>query len=189
MKPTENILKWVFKLRGVVMAPPIIFAALCTWSETDNPALNFSMGGMFFIAGWFLRIWSQMHLHYRLKIHKTLTLTGPYCYVRNPIYVGNTLMLVGAVIMSQLLWFAPVMLLYCAVIYNFVVRFEESHLLEKFGDPYAEYINTVPRWIPRTVTRGPAAIINVRQFLVSSIRVEAPSLLLLLPFIIKELIF
>ncbi len=27
-----------------------------------------------------------MHLHYRLKTHKIITLTGPYRYVRNPIY-------------------------------------------------------------------------------------------------------
>jgi protein-S-isoprenylcysteine O-methyltransferase Ste14 len=189
MKQTENMPKWVFKLRGVVMAPPIIFAVLCTWSETDNPLLNFSVGGAFFIAGWFLRIWSQMHLHYRLKIHKVLTETGPYVYVRNPIYIGNTLMLVGAVIMSGLLWFAPVMLVYCAIVYSLVVRFEELHLLDKYGDSYADFISKIPRWMPKFHGSAAPAIIDVRQFLVSSILAEAPSLLLLLPFIVKEWLF
>ena len=189
MKQTENMLKWVFKLRGVVMAPPIIFAVLCTWSETENPPLNFSVGGVFFIAGWFLRIWSQMHLHYRLKVHKVLTETGPYVYVRNPIYIGNTLMLVGVVITSGLLWFAPVMLVYCMVVYSIVVRFEESHLLAKFGDPYAEFLKKVPRWLPKPLSTGAFATVNVRQFLFPSILAELPSLLLLLPFILKEWLF
>jgi protein-S-isoprenylcysteine O-methyltransferase Ste14 len=189
MKPMENILKWVFKLRGVVMVPPIIFAVLCTWSEIEDPPFDFSVGGAFFIAGWFLRVWSQMHLHYRLKIHKALTLTGPYIYVRNPIYIGNTLMLVGAVIMSELLWFAPAMLVYCVVVYSIVVRYEESHLLAKYGSEYAYYMSKVPRWIPNPLSTGASAIFKVRQFLFPSILAEMPSLLLLLPFIVKDWLF
>ncbi len=167
----ENILKWVFKLRGVVMAPPIIFAVLCTWKETEVDWVIFPLGGFLFFAGWFLRIWSQMHLHYRLKVHKVLTETGPYVYVRNPIYIGNTLMLVGVVITSGLLWFAPVMLVYCMVVYSIVVRFEESHLLAKFGDHYAEFLKKVPRWLPKPLSTGVSEIVK------------------LLPFIVKEYIF
>jgi protein-S-isoprenylcysteine O-methyltransferase Ste14 len=189
MKPIENILKWVFKLRGVVMAPPIIFAVLCTWKETEVDWVIFSLGGFLFFAGWLLRIWSQMHLHYRLKIHKALTLTGPYIYVRNPIYIGNTLMLIGAVIMSELLWFAPAMLVYCMVVYSIVVRYEESHLFAKYGSEYADYMSKVPRWIPRPLKTGASAIVNVRQFMFPSILTEMPSLLLLLPFIVKDWLF
>jgi protein-S-isoprenylcysteine O-methyltransferase Ste14 len=185
----ENMLKWIFKLRGILMVPPIIFAVLCTWSETERPAIIFPVCGAVFIAGWLLRIWSQMHLHYRLKIHKALTLTGPYIYVRNPIYIGNTLMLVGAVIMSELLWFAPVMLVYCMAVYNVVVHYEESHLLAKYGSEYADYMSKVPRWIPNPLKRGVSVIFNVRQFLFPSILAEMPSLLLLLPFIAKDFLF
>jgi protein-S-isoprenylcysteine O-methyltransferase Ste14 len=188
MKPMENILKWVFKLRGMVMVPPIIFAVLCTRSEIENAPLNFSVGGAFFIAGWLLRIWSQMHLHYRLKIQKALTCTGPYIYVRNPIYIGNTLMLVGTVIMSELLWFTPAILLYCMVVYSIVVRYEELHLLAKYGSEYTDYTSKVPRWIPNPLKRSASAIFNVRQFLFPSILAEIPSLLLLLPFIVKDLL-
>jgi protein-S-isoprenylcysteine O-methyltransferase Ste14 len=188
MKRTDNFLRWIFKNRGLVMAPPIIFATLCTWAETENNFIIFGLGGTVFIAGLLLRIWSQMHLHYRLKVHKLLTTTGPYGYVRNPIYIGNTLMLVAVMIMLELLWLAPLMLVYCAIIYSIVVRFEETHLLEKYDRPYAEYLSKIPRWIPRSASAATKAIINTRQFLASSLWAEAPSLLLLLPLIIKELL-
>jgi protein-S-isoprenylcysteine O-methyltransferase Ste14 len=188
MKQIENFLKWIFKQRGLIMAPPVIFATLCTWNEMENDLIIFGVGDVLFIAGLLLRIWAQMHLHYRLKIQKALTTTGPYGYIRNPMYIGNMIMLVGATITSELLWFTPVMLIYCAVVYNVVVRFEESHLLDKYGDAYAEYISKVPRWIPRSISAGSSAIIDSRRFLLPSLLAEAPSLLLLLPFLIKEVI-
>lgn len=187
MKQAAAFLRWIFKNRGLVMAPPLIFAALCTWAETENALVVFGLGGSVFFAGLLLRIWSQMHLHYRLKVHKVLTTTGPYAFVRNPIYIGNTIMLVGAMIMSELLWLAPVMLVYCAAGYSMVVRFEESHLLEKYGAPYAEYLAKVPRWFP-DFAGAARTIIDARRFLGPSLLAEAPSLLLLLPFIIKELL-
>ena len=97
-------------------------------------------------------------------------------------------MLVGVITMSELLWFAPVMLLYCAIVYTIVVRFEESHLLEKYGSPYADFLSKVPRWIPRPISASASAVINTRQFFLPSILAEAPSLLLLLPFILKNII-
>jgi len=186
MKQIAKLLKWIFKQRGLIMVPPVIFATLCTWNEMENELIISSVGGLVFITGLLLRIWSQMHLHYRLKVHKALTTTGPYGYVRNPVYIGNTIMLVGAIIISELLWFAPMMLVYCAVVYNVVVRFEELHLLNKYGGAYAEYMSKVPRWIPRTISTGLSAIIDTRRFLVPSLLAEVPGLLLLLPFIVKE---
>jgi protein-S-isoprenylcysteine O-methyltransferase Ste14 len=187
MKLAASFLRRIFKRRGFIMAPPLIFAALCTWNETENDFIIFGLGGSVFFAGLLLRIWSQMHLHYRLKVRKILTTTGPYAYVRNPIYIGNTIMLIGAVIMSELLWLAPFMLIYCVAGYNVVVQFEESHLLDKYGASYGEYLSKVPRWFP-DFSGAARTIINTRRFLGPSLLAEAPSLLLLLPFIIKELL-
>jgi protein-S-isoprenylcysteine O-methyltransferase Ste14 len=188
MKQGASFLRWFFKSRGFIMTPPLIFATLCTWNETENDFIVFGLGGAMFMAGLLLRIWSQIHLHYRLKVHKVLTTTGPYAYVRNPIYIGNTLMLVGVIIMSELLWLAPLMLIYCAVGYSAVVQFEESHLLEKYGAPYAEYLARVPRWLPNFTIAAARTIIDTHRFLGPSLLAEAPSLLLLLPFIIKDLL-
>ncbi|MGI6398332.1 MAG: methyltransferase family protein [Desulfomonilia bacterium] len=89
-----------------------------------------------------------MHLHYRLKVHKTLTLTGPYLYVRNPIYIGNTLILAGITVLAGLLWFVPVMVIACGFTYHMTVLYEEGHLTRKYGQGYVEFLERIPRWLP-----------------------------------------
>jgi len=76
--------------------------------------------------------------------------TGLYRRVRNPMYVSIGLVLLG----ETLLWQAPVLLLYLAAlgvtVHAFVVLYEEPHLGRTFGDEYARYVASVPRWIARS---------------------------------------
>ena len=188
MQLSKDFLKSIFKCRGLLMVPPIVFAVLFSWSEVGHKLVVFGVGVGIFITGLLLRIWSQVHLHYRLKVKKILTTTGPYAYVRNPVYIANTIMLVAVVIMSELIWFAPVVLIYCMIVYGVVVRYEESHLLDKYNLAYREYIGRVPRWMPRLRKVEQGADIDVRQFLIPALLAEAPSLLLLVPFLVKEIL-
>ncbi len=80
---------------------------------------------------------------------KELVVRGLYRYVRNPMYVGAVLILVGHVG-----WFLALeLLLYLALVllafHLFVVLYEEPALTRKFGDAYRDYQAAVPRWIPR----------------------------------------
>jgi protein-S-isoprenylcysteine O-methyltransferase Ste14 len=80
---------------------------------------------------------------------KELVITGPYHYVRNPIYVGVMLIFLG-----HFLWFGYWALLIYMVfafigVHFFVVLYEEPTLKRKFGATYEEYLRRVPRWIPR----------------------------------------
>jgi protein-S-isoprenylcysteine O-methyltransferase Ste14 len=80
---------------------------------------------------------------------KELVVTGLYNYVRNPMYVGVLIIIIG-----HFLWFKTVwMIVYAAVVfltfYLFVTLYEEPHLKKTFGATYEEYTKKVPRWIPR----------------------------------------
>jgi protein-S-isoprenylcysteine O-methyltransferase Ste14 len=79
-----------------------------------------------------------------------LVATGLYCYVRNPMYVGDLIVLVGEALLFHSYW----MLLYSAMIWLifdiFIRRYEEPTLLRRHGTEYANYREQVPRWIPRT---------------------------------------
>ncbi len=168
------------------MVPPVVFMALCSWKEIENDVLIFGLCGIVFGAGLCLRVWSQMHLHYRLRVRMILTTTGPYAYIRNPFYVANTLLLTGAAFLSELFWFAPLMLVYCAIVYSFVIRYEEAKLPKRYGTLYTDYFNRVPRWFPKLRCLQKKSSTETRQFLVHSLFVEMHNLLLLIPFLIKE---
>jgi len=78
-----------------------------------------------------------------------LVAAGPYRYVRNPMYVGGFVVLMGfalfvqsiSVLLFSLVWLLPA--------HAFVVCYEEPTLRSRFGAAYARYCETVPRWIPR----------------------------------------
>ena len=80
---------------------------------------------------------------------KELVVTGLYNYVRNPMYVG-----VFLVILGHFLWLGFWNLLtYAAIVslafHAFVTLYEEPNLKKRFGVAYENYLKHVPRWIPK----------------------------------------
>jgi protein-S-isoprenylcysteine O-methyltransferase Ste14 len=80
---------------------------------------------------------------------KLLVTSGPYRYVRNPMYVGGVLILLG----ESILFTSIALLLYLCIIWLafhlFIVLYEEPHLRKAFGTEYEEYFRNVRRWVPR----------------------------------------
>jgi protein-S-isoprenylcysteine O-methyltransferase Ste14 len=148
--------------------------------------LIWSIGISLVFIGMILRIWAQQHLHYRLNVKKCLTTTGPYSFIRNPLYVGNILMCLGAIITSELLWLVPIALLYWFSTYSLVVHYEERHLLEKYGEPYRRYVAEVPRWLPRAIRFRNFEILN--KYFLNSMVAEIQCPFILLPYILKEIV-
>lgn len=79
-----------------------------------------------------------------------LITTGPFAYVRNPLYVGNMLIYFGVGIMSNALfpWLALGALAYFIMQYSFIVSLEEEYLRTTFGETYERYCVAVPRFLP-----------------------------------------
>lgn len=80
---------------------------------------------------------------------KELVVKGLYRYVRNPMYVGITLILLG----EALLFEAAVLFLYAGLLlvcaHLFIVYYEEPTLRRLFGASYESYCKSVSRWTPR----------------------------------------
>jgi protein-S-isoprenylcysteine O-methyltransferase Ste14 len=78
---------------------------------------------------------------------RQLVAAGPYHYSRNPMYVASWVIVLG-----HLLWFqswplAAYLLLVTLFFYFGVRYFEEPRLRSRFGEPYAQYCRTTPRWL------------------------------------------
>lgn len=107
-------------------------------------------------AGVALVLWCGWHFAMRGRgtpapydAPRELVATGPYWWVRNPMYVATLLVIVGqAVAYGSLVIFVYAALVWL-VFHAFVVLYEEPTLGKRFGGTYAEYRRRVPRWIPR----------------------------------------
>ena len=181
-----HMTRWIYRFRGYLVIPPLIFAFFCFSLETEMDYFIWPIGISLVFIGMILRIWAQQHLRYRLNVKKCLTTTGPYSFIRNPIYAGNILMCLGAIVTSELLWLVPIALLYWFSIYSLVVHYEERHLLEKYGEPYRRYVAEVPRWLPRAIRFRNFEILN--KYFLNSMVAEIHCPFILLPYIFKEVV-
>jgi protein-S-isoprenylcysteine O-methyltransferase Ste14 len=79
---------------------------------------------------------------------KLLVIRGLYRYVRNPMYVAVTTILLGEYLLfdSAGLLFNALGFLGCT--HCFVVYYEEPNLLRRFGESYVHYRQHVHRWLP-----------------------------------------
>jgi protein-S-isoprenylcysteine O-methyltransferase Ste14 len=79
--------------------------------------------------------------------------TGPYRYMRNPMYLGAASIILG----SGLVVSSPSIVLlaaaFLAVAHLFVVLYEEPALSAGFGESYQRYRSSVHRWMIRKPAR------------------------------------
>jgi protein-S-isoprenylcysteine O-methyltransferase Ste14 len=80
-----------------------------------------------------------------------LVTSGPFGYVRNPLYTGNILLYLGVGIMSMALfpWLQIIALIWFIIQYTLIVREEEGFLITEFGEEYNAYTRNVRRFLPR----------------------------------------
>lgn len=99
-----------------------------------------------------------------------LVTEGMFHHCRNPLYVGNILMLLGVGLLSNSLYFVIIVVPVFCFIYQAIVLAEENYLRGKFGPQYDQYTHDVNRWFPnlagiRETFRG--AIFNWRRYLLN----------------------
>ncbi|MFZ2633751.1 MAG: isoprenylcysteine carboxylmethyltransferase family protein [Desulfosalsimonadaceae bacterium] len=96
------------------------------------------------ILGEALQIWCMA----TIKTKKSLTITGPYMFVRNPMYIGRYFLILGILMMTGSIW---LMLIATAIYYFYMVNRvnrEEKILLELFGEDYEQFRRDVPSYLP-----------------------------------------
>ena len=119
--------------------------------QDDGPARL--IGEAFGLGGLALAVWAAAALY---KHHTTvmpngraekLVTTGPYARLRNPIYLGETFVLLGLAEMTKNIWFAAAAAVFAVAITGLQIVPEERHLEARFGAAYRDYKSRSRRWI------------------------------------------
>ena len=79
---------------------------------------------------------------------RRLVVTGLYRYVRNPMYVGALLVLLGEAVFFRSVSGLLYALGWFAIIHFVVLLYEEPYLRHRFGHDYERYVRAVHRWLP-----------------------------------------
>ena len=148
--------KWLFSQRSWTPIPFMVLLACLSFHESRD-SVSWIPGLICLLLGEGLRLWGVAMVGKESRTRGSgvgrLATSGPYRYVRNPLYLGNFFLTLGATFISELLWFIPVVVGFFVVQYVPIVFWEENILAERFGAAYADYCRRVPRWIPRWQTQ------------------------------------
>lgn len=107
---------------------------------------TFRWGIVVLVLGELIRFWA---LGFVEKKGQKLARSGPYAFVRNPLYVGNFFLGLGVAVIVGNWVILALFLAGFLGIYTGTIRGEEKHLREMFGKPYEDYCQNVPSFLPR----------------------------------------
>jgi len=108
--------------------------------------LGMVIGIILITIGEGIRIWAAGHL----QKNEVLTVTGPYAYVKNPLYIGSILITTGFCILADNIYIlAMATFMFCFHYIPYKKRVEGERLRAIFGERFEDYDRNVPDYIPR----------------------------------------
>lgn len=126
------------------------FAAVYLWRAHPNWH-SLVEGSIFILWGLVLRAVASGHLRKNTEV----TTSGPYAYVRNPLYLGSLIVAAGFAVAARDWWLAAAMAAFFLAVYLPVILSEEAWLRANFPE-FEDYARRVPRLWPRFGGAGAA---------------------------------
>ena len=147
-----DIRNFFFKFRSYTPIPLVL--VLLYFSKPYLPLLYY---GLALIAiGEFIRTWA---VRYAGGVTRTrnvgapeLCTSGPFAYVRNPLYIGNMIIYSGVVLIAggDYVWLMlGITILFFLIQYSLIVSLEQNTLSNIFGNQYNNYCENVRALLPR----------------------------------------
>lgn len=134
---TARLARWRVTL-GFVSGALALWLARPTW-------MSIAAGASVALVGEAIRIWAAGHL----EKSREVTSSGPYRFVRHPLYLGSSLLGAGFAIATASLAVGALAALYLGTTIPAAMRAEEAHLREKFGAAYDAYAARRHAPVPR----------------------------------------
>jgi len=135
-----------FRVRsGLILAIVVILLARPSWT-------SILLGVLISFFGLAVRAWASGHL----SKEKTLAVSGPYRYSRNPLYFGNFLLGIGIVVGARSWWVLGIFILYYGIFYPLIICRERDRMRALFPLQYEDYKKRVPLFFPSIRRHLPA---------------------------------
>jgi len=175
----KNISSIAFKYRSYT---PIPFLILMLIFQQSTP-LSLIIGFAIALIGELIRFWGVSWAGSETRstggVGGTfLIISGPFAYVRNPLYVGNIFMYLGLGIMTFALF--PYLqigaIIFFLFQYYYIVMEEERFLREKFSEQYKDFCKHVPAFFPRLTPYKNSNVVQPPYNLKAGFRSETRSL-------------
>ena len=146
--------RWVFWVARSRVAAGFGVAAAAFWLARPSWG-SLGAGAAVGLAGAGLRLWAAGHLEKGVEV----TMSGPYRWMRHPLYVGSTLLGLGFAAAARHPVAAVLVVLYLAVSLSQAARFEEARLRAEHGTAYDRYARGTAapgarRWSPARAARN-----------------------------------
>lgn len=131
-------------------------AALFVWA--DPSPVSLLAGGALAVVGEGLRLWATGHLNK----NAALTVTGPYAFLRHPLYLGTLLIVAGFTLIGSstgaLLICGAFVLFFFGYYMPYKGRIEGARLERLYGDEFRRYSAAVPSLLPRLYPYRPLGV-------------------------------
>jgi protein-S-isoprenylcysteine O-methyltransferase Ste14 len=153
-RPVVRLGNFLFHWRNVLF--PLFYFLLFVPSPSLFPRLSVAVGAGLAIAlaGQLVRV-ATIGLVYIIRGGRNrriyaegLVTTGLFGHCRNPLYLGNVLIIAGLGVLSNSTLFICLLIPLFILFYEAIIRAEENFLEEKFGDGFRAYKRSVNRWWP-----------------------------------------
>ncbi len=144
--------------------PPVLFIAAIAaawlltlfaplpWPGLDDTAahwigVGFGALGLSLVVSGFWTLFAHRTTYLPHRASTTLVTSGPFARFRNPIYLGEALLLLYGAEITKSIWFVGAALLFGILVTALQIIPEERHLEATFGDEYLDYKARSRRWI------------------------------------------
>ncbi len=124
---TNQSRTWSQAARRIRVPLSFAFAAFYIWRAHPSWA-SLSVGALVALLGIIVRALASGHV----EKNRELTTTGPYAYVRNPLYLGSVVIGIGFAIAARDIWVVLILVVFFFAVYVPVIRGEENYLRSRF---------------------------------------------------------
>ncbi|MFC5583679.1 methyltransferase family protein [Nitratireductor kimnyeongensis] len=142
----------VIYLSAIAIAATLGIFYPLTWLGSPLADILFAIGCLLIVGFVILDVQAMRTLHRAetaiLPTHgaDALVTSGPFAISRNPIYLGNSMLLAGIALVTGNPWFLLLLAFACFLTQKLAIEPEERHLTMRFGKKYRDYQKRVRRW-------------------------------------------